>query len=211
MVVIMMYEYFINDIVNRNALIVHCSRPGKGDTEGKNLFPEDMKIAIDILSNTERELSCSVIWPGHNKTFGDVGIIIKPKNIESVVRVNSSDAGTYYDINTGKRNGLGKPLNKESMLDTFVNSTDYNEWVIKNSDTIGIYVKDLHSPLEVACKYNLPQNDENELYFCANEFIGTMPITIEIIKQIFNGYPIYTLDNNKIIGFDGLSVSPYEK
>ena len=45
------------------ALIVHCSRPRKGD-EGTNglLFPADLRKATDICANQSKELCCSVVW-----------------------------------------------------------------------------------------------------------------------------------------------------
>ena len=70
----------------RKALVIHCSRPGKGD-EGINglLFPEDLRKATDICANQSKELCCSVVWPGHTATFGDVGIILKPRSTASVM------------------------------------------------------------------------------------------------------------------------------
>jgi hypothetical protein len=56
----------LEELAKREALIVHCSRPGKGD-EGIDglLFPEDLQKAIDLCANRSTELCCSVVWPGH--------------------------------------------------------------------------------------------------------------------------------------------------
>lgn len=45
----MPYEELIDLLSSRNALIVHCSRPGKGD-EGLDgwLFPDDLRDAIKV-------------------------------------------------------------------------------------------------------------------------------------------------------------------
>ncbi len=73
----MTYDELMRLLIERQALIVHCSRPGKnadeqryGNLSGDDLlFPGDLRNAIDAVAGTG-ELSCSVIWPGHLKTYG---------------------------------------------------------------------------------------------------------------------------------------------
>ena len=68
-------------LIERKALIVHCSRPGKAD-EGIDglLFPADLKNAAEICGKQHKELSCSLVWPTHVKTFGAIGIVLKAEN-----------------------------------------------------------------------------------------------------------------------------------
>jgi hypothetical protein len=71
---IVTYAELIAKLTKRKALIVHFSRPAKGD-EGIDglLFPDDLQRAIYICGKESKELCCSVIWPQHVKSFGDVG------------------------------------------------------------------------------------------------------------------------------------------
>lgn len=105
----MPYEELIDLLSSRNALIVHCSRPGKGD-EGLNgrLFPNDLRDAIKVCETGVGDVSCSVIWPGHCKTFGSIGIVLKPRSIAAITSAHPTDAGTVRDTN-GRRTGLGTP------------------------------------------------------------------------------------------------------
>lgn len=75
----MNYEDLIAKLRQQRALIVHCSRPGQGDKAPDTpLFPEDLSYAMKICAEQNKELCCSVVWPRHIETFGDVGIVLKP-------------------------------------------------------------------------------------------------------------------------------------
>jgi hypothetical protein len=85
----------LTELARRKALIVHCSRPGKADEAiGGLLFPNDLLNAIRICANESKELCCSVIWPDHIKTFGPVGIILRPRSIKSITSICTVDGGT---------------------------------------------------------------------------------------------------------------------
>lgn len=53
----------LEELAKREALIVHCSRPGKGD-EGIDglLFPEDLQKAVDLCANRSTQLCAR--WSG---------------------------------------------------------------------------------------------------------------------------------------------------
>ena len=101
------------ELVSRKALIVHCSRPGKGD-EGANalLFPDDMMKAVNLCDTGKKEICCSVVWPGHVQTFGDVGIILKPRSTMAITMISTTDGGTSIDPISGRRVGLGVPFSR---------------------------------------------------------------------------------------------------
>lgn len=113
-------------LVDHKALIVHCSRTGKGDEALEGLFfPDDLRNAIDICAHQSKELCCSVIWPGHIKTFGAVGIILKPRSTRSITSICTTDGGTSVDPATGRRVGLGNPFSQQAVTDTFAKATNY--------------------------------------------------------------------------------------
>jgi hypothetical protein len=144
----------IDLLKERNALIVHCSRPGKGDVGADGLlFPEDLRNAIHICANENRELSCSLVWPEHVKTFGAIGIVLRPRSVASITSISPHDSGTHFDA-LGKREGGGALFSAEAVDETFANSVDYNEWTVTDADTTGIFVN-LSEPLEVAKIFDL--------------------------------------------------------
>ena len=134
-------EELLSTLTERRALIVHCSRPGKGDEiNDPLLFPDDLKNAMRIVANEGEELSCSVVWPGHTATFGSVGIILKPRSVRSITSVSHTDSGTHRDPNSGKRVGLGRPFSAEAVKETFASGDGYNEWTVTDADPVGIFV-----------------------------------------------------------------------
>jgi hypothetical protein len=135
----MTHAELLAELQTRKALIVHCSRTGKGDEAIGGLFyPDDLRNAISICA-AGTELCCSAIWPHHLETFGPVGIILKPHSTASVTSICDQDSGSCLDQETGKRVGMGAPFSKEAVHGTFANATDYNEWNVKNADTIGVF------------------------------------------------------------------------
>ncbi|MDW9377917.1 hypothetical protein [Sinorhizobium meliloti] len=185
----MTYEELIDLLISRNALIVHCSRPGKGD-EGPNsrLFPDDLRDAIAVCESGAGDLSCSLVWPGHSKTFGSVGIMLKPRSIASISSAHPTDAGTSPDAN-GRRTGFGGRFSREAVMDTFANLTDYNEWTMTDADTIGLFVNLQESPLEVAKVVDLTQLPD---YNAAMPPLAVLPqpITLDEVRAAFPDLPI---------------------
>lgn len=195
-------EEFLGELAKRNALIVHCSRPGKGD-EGIDglLFPQDLQNAIDICANQSTELCCSVVWPGHTETFGAIGIILKPRSTASVTLICTTDGGTSINPQTGRRDGAGTKFSAQAVLDTFANPAGYNEWNVQDAETIGIFVHPSDPP-EVAQRVPM-----NAIPGCpsdmeADEVVVPVRINASQIKQHFNGLPLYTLSNTGIMRLD---------
>lgn len=204
----MTYDELMQLLTERQALIVHCSRPGKGDVgTGGLLLPEDLYNAITICGEQHRELSCSLIWPAHVKTFGAVGIILKPRSIASITSISPHDSGTSPDEN-GKRQGMGAPFSAQAVEDTFANSQDYNEWTVTDADTIGIFVN-LYQPLEIAKE--VPFTDVPG-YDPSMGDLGTtivpVPITMRDVMAAFPELPVYGFAGTAIvkIGIDAASL-----
>lgn len=103
----MNHTEFFADLRQWKALVVHCSCPGKGDEpiDGQ-FYPDGLKHATNVCSGGI-ELRCSVIWHGHVKTFGSIGIVLKPRLTKSLRRICVEDAGSFIDPLTGRRKGLG--------------------------------------------------------------------------------------------------------
>ncbi|MBV7519074.1 hypothetical protein [Ensifer sp. ENS12] len=194
----MTYQELIDLLISRNALIVHCSRPGKGD-EGPDgrLFPDDLRDAIAVCESGNGDLSCSLVWPGHSKTFGSVGIMLKPRSIASITSAHPTDAGTSPDAN-GRRTGLGGPFSRKAVMDTFASLTDYNEWTVTDADTIGIFVNLEEHSLEVAKVVDLT---EHPLYDPTMPPLAVLPqpITLEEVRAAFPDLPLYIFSGTKIV------------
>ena len=143
----------IDTLRQHQALIVHCSRPGKGDVKAADpVFPNDLRQAMNGAACSTGGLSCSVIWPAHTRTFGSVGIILRPRSEQSVSAISFGDAGSYLDPVTGKRlshSSVAQPLSAQAVEATFENAADYNEWIVDDADTVGIFINLQHPPLLV--------------------------------------------------------------
>jgi hypothetical protein len=205
----MTLQDLLTELVSRKALIVHCSRPGKGD-EGANalLFPDDMLKAVSLCGVCNKEICCSVIWPSHVQTFGDVGLILKPRSTTAITMISTTDGGTMIDSHTGRRIGLGAPFSRETVADTFANPTDYNEWNIDAADTIGIFVKHIQAP-QVASWLNITEVSGYDPIMGSEPILGSRDLKLEEIKQAFPHLPILTVADGEIRTIEGTIVSPY--
>jgi hypothetical protein len=202
-------QELLAELVSHKALIVHCSRPGKsGEGADALLFPDDMLKAVDICDAGNHEICCSVIWPRHVKTFGDVGIILKPRSTLAITMISTTDGGTMIDLNTGRRIGLGAPFSRKTVADTFVNSTDYNEWNIDAADAIGIFVKDGQVP-QIASWLNISEVPGYDPIMGSGQILGSRDLEVEEIERAFPHLPILTIRDGEIRTIEGSIVSPY--
>jgi hypothetical protein len=186
------------ELQTRKALIVHCSRTGKGDEEPGGLFyPDDLRYAIAICT-AGKELCCSVVWPDHLETFGPVGIILKPRSTASITSICNQDSGSGIDPKTSKRVGVGAPFSKQAVLGTFDNATDYNEWDVRDADTVGIFVHPKQQ-WDVArlCKFSdIPGYDPA---MGDGEVIGAVTISLADLVADFPNLPIYSICKGEIV------------
>ena len=206
----MNFEDLIAKLKQQRALIVHCSRPGQGDkSPGTPLFPEDLLKAMKICAEQNKELCCSVIWPEHIETFGDVGIVLKPRSTASVTMICTTDGGAHIDRNTGRLVGSGLPFGSQAVADTFANATKYNEWNVQYADTIGVFVKSRNQPLEVATLTDPTQLHGYDPILGTNKFVGSRYVEISEIAIHFPRIPIYTIEGGEIVDLHAGIASPY--
>lgn len=205
----MTHDELLAELVLRKALIVHCSRPGKGD-EGADalLFPDDMLKAIRLCDADTKEICCSVIWPGHVQTFGDVGIILKPRSTMAITMISTTDGGTSVDPSSGRRIGLGVPFCREAVSDTFANSTDYNEWNIDAADTVGIFVKCGAVP-QVASRFSITEVPGYDPIMGSGSILGPRNLELNEIKTAFPDLPVLMIADGEIRTIEGCIASPY--
>ena len=206
----MNYEDLIVKLRRQNALIVHCSRPGQGDkVPGAPLFPDDLLKAMRICAEQNTELCCSVIWPEHTETFGDVGIVLKPRSTASITLICTTDGGTHADYDLDRRVGSGVAFGPQAVADTFANLTSYNEWNVQDADTIGVFVKSRNQPLEVAALIDPTQLDGYDPILGTKQFVGSRYVAISEIAAYFPQLPIYTIEGGKIVDLHAGIASPY--
>lgn len=180
-------EDIIEELICRKAIIVHCSRPGRdGELTPKPLYPRDLEATIrDLETGGGRGISCSVIWPGHQDTFGAVGIVVEPRALSDILQMYGSDAG-YSD----EAGGLGEKPSAEKLVDTFDNSNGHNEWVLTGGKVVGIFIS-FTQPLEVARKTRLPAGLSEHERALIGEPIEAQPISISQIARDFPDLPIF--------------------
>ena len=206
----MNYEDLMAKLRQQRVLIVHCSRPGQGDKAPDTpLFPEDLFNAMKICAEKNNELCCSVIWPEHIETFGDVGIVLKPRSTASVTMICTTDGGTYIDPNTDRRVGSGVPFGPQAVADTFENATGNNEWNLQDADTIGVFVKSRNQPLEVAALTDPTQLQDYAPVLGTNKFVGSRYVGISEIAALFRPLPIYTIEGGETVDLHARIAFPY--
>ena len=183
------------ELVRQQAIIVHCSRPGRDGEIGapKPLYPDDLRQTIgDLDAGGVRPVSCSVIWPGHQETFGDVGIIVAPRTLADIKLMHSSDAG--YSEQLG---GFGGPPSPKALAATFEQSSGHNEWVMVGADVTGLFVKNL-TP-SVARRMPPPDElSESERAMFGEPIVGC-PTTVEAIATDFPSLPIFTFRSGSLV------------
>ena len=199
-------------LICRSALIVHCSRLGKSSLcADELLFPADLRKAIDVCANESGELSCSLVWPEHVKTFGAIGIVLRPRSVASIKSISPYDSGTQFD-RRGKRKGAGVPFSAEAVDNTFANSVDYNEWTVTDADTIGIFVN-CSERCEVAKICRLPMDPDYDADLLGPAVVvGPVLITPQEVMAAFPGLPLYAYCQGSMVeicnGTSGLSTQP---
>lgn len=122
---------------SKDAIIVHCSRSNRaGELTPKPLYPADLRETIsDLCRASGRSVSCSVVWPSHQETFGEVGIIVRPRDVGEIVRLSVCDGGTLED-----GQGAGCPLSEETVAEIFLAPKGHNEWVLTGGEVVGIFL-----------------------------------------------------------------------
>lgn len=198
------------ELIGRNALLVHCSRPGRDGEFGpdkKPLYPQDLRdTSRDLQVGAVRKVCCSVIWPEHQETFGAVGIILAPRHLSEIHSMHTSDGGFSEE-----GGGMGVPPSPSALQRTFEASEGHNEWVLTGAHTIGIFVN-LTMPLEVARQLPPPDNLEGEARLLFGTPVFAMPISIPEIAADFKGLPLLSFVGGALVQFligpDGVARSP---
>lgn len=183
------------ELVRQQAIIVHCSRPGRDGEIGapKPLYPEDLRLTIrDLNAGGVRSVSCSVIWPSHQETFGDVGIIVAPRTLADIKLMHYSDAG--YSEQLG---GFGGPPSPEALAATFEQSSGHNEWVMVGADVTGIFVK--KGTPSVARRITPPDELSESERAMFGDPIVACPTTVEAISADFPTLPILTFRSGSLV------------
>jgi hypothetical protein len=171
----------------------------------RRVFPDDLRYAVEICGRQNKELSCSVIWPGHVQTFGDVGIVLVPRSTDSVSSVSPTDSGTVILDATGGRDGNGSPFSAQSVSATFRESTGYNEWTVKDAETVGIFVCP-KAQLQIAKRMSIKDahgyDPAMDASMDSDDFIGSANVTPAQVAEIFSYLPVYTIAGEDILMFE---------
>ena len=136
----------------------------------------------------------------HTHTFGSVGIILRPRSVRSVSGICFADAGSYRDTVTGRRQSHGsvlQPLSSQAVADTFKNAAGYNEWIVDDADTVGIFVNLGQPPLLVPKRISVDGYPESP---------HAQEVTIQEVALEFAPLPIFAFVGPDIIQ---LCAEPY--
>lgn len=204
----MTYEDLIRELVERRALIVHCSTVAKGGSD-RPLFPEDMRTAIAILDAGLEQLSCSVVWPEHQESYGAVGIVVRPRSTASVTSLKPHDAGSMLDPTTGSYLGDGLPFSAQAVAETFTESVGYNEWTVGDADCVGIFVNQrMHLGIAAWVEWRDKPGIDPSMWE-QDPVLDVVGISFEQIARWFPGLPILVFHDGEIRDTQGRTASPY--
>lgn len=182
-------QQLASELEQRNAVVVHFSHHANMREGGT--FPEDLQTAIR--DRAQWPLSCSVLFPGHSMTpVGSVGVIFKPK-VADVVSVSNSDSGSYCGAD-GVEQSNGRPLDLDSLRQTFNVAGAYNEWRVRSADVVGIFV---FNPACIFAKkafvYRDPISGEE------TKEIAMQQILLDDVFSAFPGQRVFTLDAGNLV------------
>lgn len=203
----MTLDELLADLDQRCALIVHCSRAARDGEKALNsppLYPDDLRGTIQDLAKGSREISCSVVWPQHQHSFGAVGIVVRPHSTQAILRMGTSDVGNIEGLG-----GLGSPFSRDMVDKTFDECSDYNEWVVRGGDVEGLFIN-LTMQLEIAEERAFPieQISEDQRAFAPQTVVGAVQITLDELRADFPDFPIYTFVRGTLVTISP-SARPY--
>ncbi|MEW9275047.1 hypothetical protein [Gluconobacter oxydans] len=206
------------EFTKHEALLVHCSTPAKtkgppppGSSGRATLyFPEDMTTAKKLFEAGTQRLCCSVVWPAHPDAWGDIGLVLKPHDVASIVDVCPIDAGTPSDSSMGS--GLGKPFCEQSVSETFKQpSGTHNEWGIRGAEIIGIFIKPNCDKPRVATLHKLSDLPGYDASMGDQSIVAERGVQLSEIEDNFPGLPLYTFHDGKVIDLRPNYATPYSE
>lgn len=189
----MTYEDLIRRLRDRSALIVHFSHHANMRAGG--VFPADLHAAA--LNSRLWPLSCCLVWPAHSMSLpGSVGLVLRPRSLASIVGVSSSDAG-YATDRDGSELGAGQPLDDDTFKRSFqVPDGGYNEWRVRESEVVGIYVEGEGGKIYVK-KQKLLNDPDTGLPLSQEVCFQSIPLTE--VHDAFPDLPVYSRCGGEII------------
>lgn len=190
------------------ALLVHFSGAPKGHgvQRPNHLFPNDLRHVLS--GKAQGGLSCSTVKPGdcfcgyNRNAIGCIGVILGFNSTNSVVAVSESDCGSFEGKNGQRIVKSKQQINLEDILNSIQKrpSGQYNEWIMKNYITLGIFA--VH-PYEISScgKLSCPDPVLNGLWDGSSTPV-IKKIDLQTVSDQFPGFPIYTFDTNNIFHFN---------
>lgn len=130
--------------------------------------------------------------------LGAVGIILRPRSTDSISLISTTDGGTHVDLTSGRRVGVGSSFSRQGVIDTFAHATTYNEWNVRDADTIGIFLHPTE-PLDVAQKVSLADMPGYDASMGNEDVVGLVRVKREEVAAEFPGLPIYSLSGTDIV------------
>ncbi len=184
----------------REALLVHFS--GFMTRHEEFRFPDDLKNAM-TLKNVGLAFSTVQIGdsgvvlthdaPNEENATGSVGIVVDIPQNECVRAVSASDAGSHLDGKTGKTISDGEFPTEETCAQSIDLRTSYNEWIVENYNTIGIF---LFQPTFVL----------REQIVCGDTVVVPAEINVCEVANSFPDQRLFSLDEVFFREFDRMTM-----
>lgn len=99
------------------------------------------------------------------------------------------------------RYSKGASFSNEAVLGTFANAAGYNEWIVENTDTIGIFVHPTE-PLDAARPRNATDLPNYDSAMGEGTVISAATITLADVYANFPKLPIYSFHEGEIVRFE---------
>jgi len=196
-------------------LIVHFSTSPSMHADPLVHYPLDLHTALTSACCLNGGLSCSVVTPSDPFTGatrfvpGYIGIILDPRESQSIVSCSTVDGGDTRDLQTCTVMGefQNVDLSIEDLRRTITGRTDYNNWLVKDYKVLGILAL---PPFRVA---RIIQDD------IAGPVRVEAHVSIRQVSSEFPNLPIYTIADGRYfqlrdeaivgIGYDNIWLSDH--
>jgi hypothetical protein len=122
------------------------------------------------------------------------------RTARSIVSICNTDAGSVLNPVTCKREGFGMPLSRDGLNEMFQRPTDYDEVVVTEADTLGIFVERIDGSLQISQLVDLRlMPGYEDVMGVTKPSPEPVPIRIEEVARIFPELPMLTFEGDSVV------------
>jgi hypothetical protein len=169
-------------LARHGALVVHFSGAKGSEARPERWFPSDLRTVIE--GRAAGGISCSTVTgkDTYDSSWGSIGVIVGMADSQSLIAAHPHDCGSREEIVNDQITRIverERDLSPVDLEKTIVERDGYNEWVMRNTPILGIFV-------QAPCVAEDKQGDPRKF-------------SLEELASLFPGLQIYTFINSQIV------------